>query len=137
MNFRPNTTEEALEINLVPLIDVLLVVLIFLAATTTFTKQYHMEVNLPQATASSNDIPGMTITISRDGAYMINNRSLQGSSSREISNVIAETAKSTPTNELIINADAQATHEAVTKIMEAASMANIQKVYFATQRGSN
>jgi biopolymer transport protein ExbD len=134
MNFRRQSHDDPLEVNLIPLIDVLLVILIFLAASTSFTRYQQMQVALPQAAA---DAPAQTdainIAISREGIYALNGQLLKGPDAQSIAQALQVAAAGNRQAVIIINADAQARHEAVVRVMEAARLAGIERINFATQ----
>jgi biopolymer transport protein ExbD len=133
MNFRRRQPDDEPEINLIPLIDVLLVILIFLAATTSFTRFSQLKVSLPQAQAGAADLDALNIAISQEGLYALNGQLLAGTSSQEIAQALSSAARNSNEAVLVINADAQTTHESVVRVMEAARLAGISRVNFATQ----
>ncbi|WP_353152413.1 biopolymer transporter ExbD [Pollutimonas bauzanensis] len=133
MNFRRRQPDDEPEINLIPLIDVLLVILIFLAATTSFTRFSQLKVSLPQAQAGSADLDALNIAISQEGLYALNGQLLAGTSSQEIAQALSSAARNSNEAVLVINADAQTTHESVVRVMEAARLAGISRVNFATR----
>jgi biopolymer transport protein ExbD len=133
MNFNRRSLDDEPEVNLIPLIDVLLVILIFLAATTSFTRYQQMELTLPQASAEALDPDALMIAISQDGVFALNGQLLSATSVEDIAEALGAAAASKPEAVLVINADAKATHEAVVRAMEAARMAGIERVNFATQ----
>lgn len=133
MNFRHRQIEDEPEINLIPLIDVLLVILIFLAATTSFTRFNQLKVALPEAQAdAAADADTLNIAISQEGLYALNGQLLTDTSSPQIALALQAAAKNQDTAVLVINADAQSTHESVVRVMEAARLAGISRVNFAT-----
>lgn len=134
MNFRPRAKEEP-EINLIPFIDVLLVVLIFLMLTTTYSKFTEMQLRLPVAdTEAQRDYPKeVVVAVSSDGRYMINRQPVDGRSSEVLAASLAEAAKAGPETVIIISADATATHQSVITVMEAARRVGLTQVTFATQ----
>lgn len=133
MNFRPERSDDELEINLIPLIDVLLVILIFLAATTTFSRFTQLEISLPQARSDIAASGLINVTISRDGIYAMDGRLLSGNTTHDIAQALKAAAQEHATPSIVINADAHATHESVVRIMEAARIARIERINFATQ----
>lgn len=133
MNFRSGRSVDELEINLIPLIDVLLVILIFLAATTSFTRFNQLTLNLPQAYADVVDKQAINIAISADGLYALDTGLLDAHSAQDIAQALRQAASGRDQASLIINADAQAAHESVVRVMEAARLAGIRRVAFATQ----
>jgi len=133
MNFRPPNRADEPEINLIPLIDVLLVILIFLAATTSFTRIKQLGIDLPQAHADAVDPKAINISVSRDGLYALDGRWLQDRDTTAIAAALAEAVRGRKDPVLVINADAQSTHESVVRVMQAARLAHIGRVDFATQ----
>src|SRR3546814_14201084 len=78
MNFRSRHADDEPEINLIPLIDVLLVILIFLAATTSFTRFNQMKLALPEAQADALDTNALSMAVSQEGIYALNGQLLPG-----------------------------------------------------------
>ncbi|ARP90243.1 biopolymer transporter ExbD [Bordetella genomosp. 9] len=133
MNFGNHRREDELEINLIPLIDVLLVILIFLAATTSFARFSQLKVTLPQATAEQRATAPIEVAISQDGHYALNGTLLEATSTEEIAEALRQAVAGKADPVLVINADALATHQTVVNVMEAARLAGIARVNFATQ----
>ncbi|MBZ0091882.1 MAG: biopolymer transporter ExbD [Sulfuricellaceae bacterium] len=135
MNFQRGKYREEPEINLIPMIDVLLVILIFLMTTTTFSKLSELQINLPQAQAdkSSDKTATITVGVDRAGHYAINNTPTEFQTAERFSVELRKAAggKAEPT--VVINADADATHQSVIRIMEAARLAGFNRITFATQ----
>jgi biopolymer transport protein ExbD len=134
MNFRPRAKEEP-EINLIPFIDVLLVVLIFLMLTTTYSKFTEMQLTLPVAdTEAQRDYPKeVVVAVSADGRYMINKLPVAGRTPDAVAAALAEAAKAGKESVVIISADATATHQSVITVMEAARRVGLSQITFATQ----
>ena len=134
MNFRPRTKDEP-EINLIPFIDVLLVVLIFLMLTTTYSKFTEMQLKLPVAdTEAQRDYPKeVIVAVSSDGRYMINKEPVTGRSPDVLAAALGSAAKAGKDSVIIISADATATHQSVVTVMEAARRAGLAQITFATQ----
>jgi biopolymer transport protein ExbD len=137
MNFR-GTRRDDPEINLIPFIDVLLVVLIFLMLSTTYSKFTELQLTLPVAdTSVHRDYPKeMIVAISADGSYSINKSPLVGRSVEAISAGLLEAARGAKDTVVIISADASARHQSVVSVMEAARRTGLQQVTFATQSSS-
>ncbi|MDX3904221.1 MAG: biopolymer transporter ExbD [Pigmentiphaga sp.] len=134
MNFRRHLGTDEPEINLIPLIDVLLVVLIFLAASTTFARVNQLSVRLPDASAQSPEkVPALSITVAADGRYALNGRALPATDAAQLAEALRKAAAGHEEPALIIDADAAATHQAVVRAMEAAGRAGISRIGFATQ----
>jgi biopolymer transport protein ExbD len=131
MNFRSNASaDDSPDINLIPLIDVLLVILIFLAATTTFTQERQLKISLPQANAEQLTAPSIEVSISQDGRYAI--AGMLTSADELVTRLKVQIADQTD-RVLLIRADAMAPHQAVIHAMQAAREAGMSKVHFATQ----
>jgi biopolymer transport protein ExbD len=138
MNFRRNNRDEP-EINLIPFIDVLLVVLIFLMLSTTYSKFTEMQLKLPTADADAQrDYPKeLIVSVSSDGRFAVNKTAVEGKSVDAISLALSGAAKAGKDTVVIISADALATHQAVISVMEAARRAGMSQVTFATQPSGN
>jgi biopolymer transport protein ExbD len=134
MNFKPRTKDEP-EINLIPFIDVLLVVLIFLMLSTTYSKFTEMQLKLPVAdTEAQRDYPKeVIVAISIEGNYSINRQPVTGRSIESVAAALTEAAKSGKETVVVISADASARHQAVVTVMEAARRAGLNQITFATQ----
>lgn len=136
MNFRKRQPDETLEINLIPLIDVLLVILIFLAATTSFHRYQQLKLSLPRAAAEAQMQDALHIAVTHDGLYAVQGQTLPGTTTNDLALALSQVlaASADPAIEvLVIDADAQAAHAAVVRVMEAARQAGIERVHFATQ----
>ena len=134
MNFRPRVKDEP-EINLIPFIDVLLVVLIFLMLTTTYSKFTEMQLKLPVADADAQrDYPReVVVAVSSDGRYMVNKQPVRGRGPEALADSLGEAAKAGKESVVIISADAAATHQSVITVMEAARRVGLSHITFATQ----
>jgi biopolymer transport protein ExbD len=138
MNFQRGRQKEDPEINLVPMIDVLLVILIFLVVTTTYSKFAALEINLPQASAEqvnqNENVPnGIDITVDALGDYTINLVPIKSPSIEGLRNALISAAGDQPDPLIIINADAKATHQSVITVMEAARLSGYNKITFTTE----
>ena len=134
MNFRPRAKDEP-EINLIPFIDVLLVVLIFLMLTTTYSKFTEMQLKLPVADVDAQrDYPKeVVVTVSADGAYTVAGTPVAGRGLEALSDALTQGAKAGKDTVVIISADASARHQAVISVMEAARRSGLVQITFATQ----
>ena len=119
------------EINLIPFIDVLLVVLIFLMISTTFTHYQELAITLPSANgaASQAELNQIHIAVSRDGRFSINGRVTDRN---QLSNNLATLNKDNNI-QVNIDADARAPHQAVMSALEAARDANLSNIVFSSQ----
>ena len=134
MNFRPRAKEEP-EINLIPFIDVLLVILIFLMLTTTYSKFTELQLTLHVADAEQQrDHPKeVIVAVAADGRYAVNKTGLEGKSVDVLAAALRDAAKAGPGSIVIISADATAPHQAVVTVMEAARRVGLTQITFATQ----
>lgn len=131
MNFRSTiTTDDTPDINLIPLIDVLLVILIFLAATTTFSRDQQLKVALPQASAEQMIVPTLEIRVTQDGRYGLGGLIVQQA---DLVSALRAQMTGQQENILLIRSDAMAPHQSVIHVMQAAQEAGLSKVHFATQ----
>jgi biopolymer transport protein ExbD len=135
MNFQRFHTREPLEMNLIPLIDVLLVILIFLMITTTYSKFAELQINLPTADAQKQlERPNeINITVNAGGQYTINRRPVVFHDVTGMSDELRRAAGELKDPVVVINADANATHQSVIHIMEASRLAGYGHISFATQ----
>lgn len=134
MRFRRPYEEEP-EVNLIPLIDVLLIVLIFLAVSTTYSRFAELKIQLPSADATTPATPPhiINVAVTADGRFALEKSLLPGDSST-LAETLAKAAQGREDVLLVINADAQAPHQSVISVMEAARLAGIVRISFATQR---
>ena len=134
LNFRRQQAEEP-EINLIPFIDVLLVILIFLMLSTTYSKFTELQITLPVADADqARDRPKeIIVAVSADGRYAVNKKPVEGRSVDILAAELAAAAAGAPDMVLIVSADATAAHQSVINVMDAARRAGIAKLTFATQ----
>ena len=134
MNFSPRQKEEP-EINLIPFIDVLLVILIFLMLSTTYSKFTELQLTLPVADAEQlRDHPKeVIVAVAADGRYAINKTPLEGKHVEQVARALSEAAVAGPKSVIIISADAAAPHQSVVTVMEAARRVGLSQITFATQ----
>ena len=135
MNFRPGNRDEP-EINLIPFIDILLVVLIFLMLSTTYSKFTELQVNLPVADAQAQraNPKEVIVAISNDGRYSINKEVLDGAGVETLTLALSQASQQNSEVVVIISADAAATHQSVINVMDAARRAGLVQITFATQQ---
>jgi biopolymer transport protein ExbD len=138
MNFRRGIRRDEPEINFIPLIDVLLVILIFLMVTTTYSKFTELQVDLPSANAEqATDRPSeIVVAVSTDGRYMLDAGNPQFVAATALAGALRRAAAERKDPVLVIYADAGATHQAVVGVLEAARQAGVAKVTFAAKGGS-
>lgn len=134
MNFKKSSRDEP-EINLIPFIDVLLVVLIFLMLSTTYSKFTELQIKLPLADAEKQrDYPKeVIVAVSSDGRYTVGKTAVNGRTLQALGQALVEGASAGKDSVIIISADASATHQAVITVMEAARRSGFTQITFATQ----
>ncbi len=134
MNFRKPRPEEP-EINLIPFIDVLLVILIFLMLSTTYSKFTELQITLPVADADkARDRPReIIVSVSADGRYAINHKAVDGRNVELLTTELAAAAVGINEPVVIVSADAATAHQSVINVMDAARRAGLPRLTFATQ----
>ena len=134
MDFHHRRSEEP-EINLIPFIDVLLVVLIFLMLTTTYSKYSQLKINLPTAdTEQMRERPGeIVVAVSADGHYSVNRHPVDGTSVEQLAAELDAASEGHKDRVLIISADATAAHQSVINVMDAARRVGLLQLTFAAQ----
>jgi biopolymer transport protein ExbD len=135
MDFRRSRGRDEPEINLIPMIDVLLVILIFLMITTTYSKFSGMEINLPVADAAvkepqSNEVD---VVVSAEGQVLVNRAPVVAGNPERIAEALRRAAGARREPVIVINADARATHQSVVDVMQAAQIAGYPHISFAIQ----
>lgn len=136
MNFRRASFREEPDINLVPFIDVLIVIVIFLAVTTTYSKYAELKINLPVADANTVDQPidKLEIAIAQTGQYFVNGREVPMESPLLFAETLRQIAGPDSDPVIIISADSNTTHQSVIYTMEAARIAGYGRITFTTQK---
>ena len=145
MNFRKGLAKEDPEINLIPFIDVLLVILIFLMVTTTYSRFTELQITLPTADAEkAQEKPSqIEIGIDAQGRYKINSEAVSFLDTATLANDLKKAAdalgagKANSDPVIIINADRATSHQSVIDVLEAARIAGLAKVTFAAQASSS
>lgn len=135
MNLRGASKREDPEINFIPLIDVLLVILIFLMVTTTYQRVAELQITLPEAEADAAKQRPKEINVGIDaqGRYVIDKNVFTFTTVGALADLLKRSAGDAKEPVIIINADANATHQSVIHVMEAARQAGLVSITFATQ----
>lgn len=138
MNFSRGHHREEPEINLIPMIDVLLVILIFLMITTTYSKFSGLEINLPTADAPpTQEQPSeINVVVTVSGEVLVNKIPVAG---HDVTQIVAALKRAAPADAskepvVIISADAKTTHQSVIDVMQAAQQAGLSHISFAIQQ---
>ena len=139
MRFSTDATDEhqglAPDINLIPFIDILLVLLIFLMLTTTYVARDGLRIDLPKAKTSpqTETLKTLTVRIGADGETVLNGVRYQSNSSAALGHDMLALARDNANVRIVIEADAQAPHQAVINVMEAAGLADLSQLHFSTR----
>jgi biopolymer transport protein ExbD len=137
MNFRKGRTPAEPEINLIPFIDVLLVIVIFLMVTTTYSKFTALQITLPTANAEKalQQPQEINVAVDAQGHYAIDNVRIGAQDANALAAALARAVKAGGAADpvIVINADAMAAHQTVINVLEAARQAGMAKVTFAAQ----
>jgi len=135
MNFQRGRAKEPLEINLVPMIDVMLVILIFLMITTTYSKYTELQINLPSAQAERQlERPNeISILVNAQGQYVVNRNAVPFRSVEQLAGELRRASAQMQEPIVVISADANATHQSVIRVMEASRLAGLAQITFTTQ----
>ena len=135
MNFRRGRVREDPDINLIPLIDILIVILIFLFLTTTYSRYAELQINLPEASGNpATDKPQMlNITVDAQGRYAINGAATPYGSPQSFAQALKDAARGAKEPVVIISADAAATHQSVISVMQSAQLAGYNHITFTAQ----
>jgi biopolymer transport protein ExbD len=135
MNFRRSAVTDEPEINLIPFIDVLLVVLIFLMLSTTYSRFTELQVTLPTADAEKmKERPQeLVVSVGSDGRYAVNRQALDGRSVELLTARLKELSSGRPETVVVVTADALAAHQSVVNVLDAARRAGLARITFAAQ----
>lgn len=139
MNFRKGKAHESPEINLIPFIDVLLVILIFLMVTTTYSKYSELQINLPTANAGSvsEREQELVVTVDASGKIALNKKAVRYESPAQLaSEMRKQVVVQDNGNELVVvvSADSATQHQNIINVLEAARLAGLERLTFATVR---
>lgn len=131
MNFKKRNPEE-LDLNLTPLIDVVFLLLIFFMVTTTFDKETQLKIELPEASGEQKKAEKpLDISIDAQGRFFVNQKELVNTGIETIKKALLQAAKNDKSPVLMINADGNATHQSVVKVLDAASQLGFVNISFA------
>ncbi len=135
MNFRRGRREDYPEINLIPFIDILLVIVIFLAVTTTYARFAELKINLPTSSAEQTPTQPkqIEVAVAESGRYQIDNTAVGEATIDELAATLKKAAEGQNDPVVVINADARASHQSVVNVMEAARRVGLARITFATK----
>ena len=135
MNLRSKNDDDV-DLNLTPLIDVVFLLLIFFMVSTTFVKESEIKLNLPEASTAAvpEDVGKINVSIDAQGRYFVNNVPLINNKAETIEKALKEVAGDDKDPSIVINADANTTHQSVVSVLDAARRSNFLRITFATER---
>ncbi len=138
MKFRRQNREE-LSVNITPLIDVVFLLLIFFMVSTTFTKEAHLEVDLPKSSGTPTEaqVDMIEVVINRDGQYTVNDRVLINSQIVTLKRAVEKLSNGNNKLPFIVTADAKTPHEFVVRAMDVAGQLGYQKLSITTERSDD
>ena len=137
MNFRQQVRRDQPEINLIAFIDVLLVILIFLMISTTFSRVAGLKVRLPVASNESAQVPkSLRVAVDAEGHFALNGRRLAAGDAQSLALELRTQSSGDASQTVEIQADARATHQSVVSVMEAARLAGLPQLVFTAQSTS-
>jgi biopolymer transport protein ExbD len=134
MNLRPERSDERVDVNLTPLIDVVFLLLIFFMVSTTFDRHAKLKVELPEASAKTEQQLEEPVVISIDvkGNYFINDRQVVNTQLETLKIALQKTIADKPDVSLVLRADAKTPHQSVVRAMDAASQLGLTRLSIAT-----
>jgi len=137
VNFRRQSKEEV-SVNLTPLIDIVFLLLIFFMVSTTFTKENHLNISLPEASAEASETPpqAVDIVISADGEYSVNGQVLVNTQVDTLKRAITKVLEDRELAPVVISADARTSHESVVRAMDAAGQLGLINLSITTRQPS-
>tara|TARA_B100001109_G_scaffold255885_1_gene262177 strand:- start:10263 stop:10685 length:423 start_codon:yes stop_codon:yes gene_type:complete len=135
VNFK-RQTKDAIDVNLTPLIDIVFLLLIFFMVSTTFTKENHLSIDLPEASAEASATPAeaIEILISAKGEYSVNDQVLVNHQLPTLKRAIQKSLSGEQTPPVVITADAKTPHEAVVRAMDAAGQLGLINLSITTRQ---
>lgn len=136
MNFRTKKRDDV-SVDLTPLIDVVFLLLIFFMVSTTFTKETHLEIDLPESSAeatSSEEVELIEIVVNASGGYAINGKNLINNKLDTLKRAIQKTSNGKSDLPMVITADASVAHEYVVRAMDAAGQLGFTKLSITTKQ---
>jgi biopolymer transport protein ExbD len=136
VQFRRQSNQEE-GINLTPLIDVVFLLLIFFMVSTTFTKETHLEIDLPEASVepvevTSNDV--IDLTVQANGNYVVNGKTLVNQQAITLQRALKVVADGNTNKPLTITADANTSHQAVVRAMDVAGQVGFSQLRITTRQ---
>ncbi len=137
MKFKRQRSQEV-GVDLTPLIDVVFLLLIFFMVSTTFTRESHLQVDLPEADGevAETEIRQIDVVINAQGQYLVNERTLVNNRLETLERAVRELAEGDTSLPFIITADANTPHQFVVRAMDVAGRLGFAKLSITTERSS-
>ena len=133
MRIRDHRADDEPEINLIPLIDVMLVLLIFFVVTATFDARSVLKLELPRATGEPSDTSkALTVLINADGRYFVDDREVLRDDLQSLRATLADVAGNDRERPVLLRADGRTPHQAVVTAYDALGQLGFRKVMIAT-----
>jgi biopolymer transport protein ExbD len=134
MNFQPRNEQE-IDVNLTPLIDVVFLLLIFFMVSTTFVRESEIDLTLPEASEEQREVPldKIDVAVDKNGQYFVNGQALINSQLATMKTALRQLITSDGDPLVIISADAQASHQSVVTVMDAARQVGLVRITFPTK----
>jgi biopolymer transport protein ExbD len=135
VNFKRQSREQV-EVNLTPLIDIVFLLLIFFMVSTTFTKEQHLNIDLPEASAEAAEQPpeSLDILITATGEYSVNGQGLVNNQLDTLKRALTTSLNGRETAPVVLTADAKTPHEAVVRAMDAAGQLGLVNLSITTRQ---
>jgi biopolymer transport protein ExbD len=136
MKFRRRRRDDV-GVDLTPLIDVVFLLLIFFMVSTTFIRETQLKIDLPEASGELQQVKDdvIEITVDRNGDYAVNDQLLVNNETSTLLRALRQQlAQRKPTTNVIITADAKATHGAVVRAMDAAGRVGLSHISITTRQ---
>ena len=138
MRIRDHRADDEPEINLIPLIDVMLVLLIFFVVTATFDARSVLKLELPRATGEASDTSkALTVLINADGRYFVDDREVLRNDLQSLKATLADVAGTDRARPVLLRADGRTPHQAVVTAYDALGQLGFRRVMIATAPASD
>ncbi len=133
MNFR-RQRREVVDVNMTPVIDVVFLLLIFFAVTTTFSRETELQIQLPEAKGQDAvEKNVIDVTVDAENNYYVNRHQVVNRTPEMLKKAILDATKDKDKPTVVIAADANATHQAVINVLDAAKQLDLVHITFATK----
>ena len=134
MRIRDFRADDEPEINLVPLIDVILILIIFFVVTTTFDARSVLKLQLPQANGEPSEVSSkaLSVLVNAEGRYFVQDREALRTDVESLKRTIVEVAGSDRKRPVLLRADGRTPHQSVVTALEALGQLGFRQINIAT-----